>query len=65
MGELKFEILDLKLTSRSTSTVKGKWELIRENDNPNGLFWLDINKFEKDWLITKDSTILFEINRPL
>ena len=65
MGELKFEILDLKLTSSSTSTVKGKWELIRENDNPNGMFWLDINKFEKDWLITKDSTISFEINRLL
>lgn len=65
MGEFKYEILDLKLTSSSTSTVKGKWELIRENDNPNGLFWLDINKFEKDWLITKDSTISFEINRPL
>jgi hypothetical protein len=53
MGEFKFEILDLKLTSSSTSTVKGKWELIRENDNPNGMFCLDINKFEKDWLITK------------
>jgi len=59
MGEFKFEILDLKLTSSSTSTVKGKWDLIRENDNPNGMFWLDINKFEKDWLITKDSTISF------
>ena len=65
MGKLNFEILDLKLTSNSTSTMKGKWELIRENDNPNGLFWLDINKFEKEWLITKDSTISFEINRPL
>ena len=65
MGKLNFEILDLKLTSNSTSTMKGKWELIRENDNPNGLFWLDINKFEKEWLIIKDSTISFEINRPL
>ena len=65
MGEFKFEILDLKLTSISTSTVKGKWELIRENDNPNGLFWLAIDKIDANWLITKDSTISFEINIPL
>ena len=65
MGEFKFEILDLKLTSSSTSTVKGKWELIRENDNPNGLFWLAIDKIDANWLIIKDSTISFEINIPL
>ena len=65
MGEFKFEILDLKLTSSSTSTVKGKWELIREKDNPNGIFWLDIDKFDKDWLITKDSTVSFDVNTPL
>ena len=65
MGKLNFEILDLKLTSNSTSTMKGKWELIRERDNPNGLFWLDLQKFDENWLITKDSTVSFEINRPL
>ena len=65
MGELKFEFLDVKLISKNTASLKGIWELIRESDNPNGLFWLDLQKFEKDWLITKDSTISFEINRPL
>ena len=30
MGELNFEILDLKLISKTTATLKGKWELIRE-----------------------------------
>ena len=65
MGELKFQILDLKLISKTTATLKGKWELIREKDNPNGIFWLDIDKFDKDWLITKDSTLSFEINTPL
>jgi len=64
MGELKFQILDLKLVSKTTATLKGKWELLREKDNPNGLFWLDIDKFDNDWLITKDSTISFEINAP-
>ena len=65
MGKLKFEILDLKLVSKTTASLKGKWELIREKDNPNGIFWLDIDKFDKDWLITKDSTVSFEINIPL
>jgi hypothetical protein len=64
MGKLKFQILDLKLISKTTATLKGKWELIREKDNPNGIFWLDIDKFDKDWLITKDSTLSFEINTP-
>ena len=59
MGELRFEILNLKLISKTTATLKGKWELIRQNDHPNGLFWLDIEKFDNNWLITKDSTISF------
>ena len=64
MGKFRFEILDLKLISKTTATLKGKWELIREKDHPNGLFWLDIDKFDESWLITKDSTISFEINIP-
>jgi len=64
MGELKFEILDLKLISKTTARLKGKWKLLREKDYPNGIFWLDIDKFDKDWLITKDSTISLEINTP-
>ena len=65
MGKLNFEFLDLKLISKNTASLKGKWELIRESDNPNGVFWLDLQKFDKKWLITKDSTISFEINTPL
>ena len=65
MGELKFEILNLKLISKTTATLKGKWELIRQNDHPNGLFWLDIEKFDNNWLITKDSTVSFDINNPI
>ena len=64
MGKFRFEILDLKLISKNTAVLKGKWELIRINDHPNGLFWLDLEKFDENWLITKDSTISFEINIP-
>lgn len=61
-GKLKFDILDLKLISKTTSTLKDKWELIRVKDNPNGLVWLDIGKFDNNWLITKYSRIAFEMN---
>ena len=65
MGELRFEILNLKLISKTTATLKGKWELIRQKDHPNGLFWLNIEKFDNNWLITKDSTVSFDINNPI
>ena len=59
MGKFKFEIVDIKLISDTTSTLFGKWELIREKGHPNGLFWLNLEKFDENWLITKDSTISF------
>ena len=65
MGELRFEILNLKLISKTTATLKGKWELIRQKDHPNGLFWLDIEKFDNNCLITKDSTVSFKFNNPI
>ena len=58
MGEFRFEILDVRLTSTTTSNLFGKWELIRK-DHPNGLFYLDLEKFDENWLITKDSTVSF------
>ena len=57
MGEFKFDIYDVKLTSKRTAILNGKWELTRMNDNPKGEFWLDLEKFDKNWLIVKDSTI--------
>ena len=57
MGELKFEFLNVKINSDSTTAqLKGCWELIRKEDNPKGEFWLDLKKFNDNWLIIKDST---------
>ena len=39
MGEFKFKILNLKLISKNTEKLNGKWEIIREKDLPNGVFW--------------------------
>tara|TARA_B110000116_G_scaffold215727_1_gene192458 strand:+ start:121 stop:546 length:426 start_codon:yes stop_codon:yes gene_type:complete len=60
MGEFRFEILDIELTSKKTAILNGKWKLIRINDHPKGFFWLDLEKFDENWLITKDSTISFD-----
>ena len=59
MGEFRFEIFDIKLTSKKTAVLNGKWELTRINDNPKGEFWLDLEKIDKNWLIVKDSTTSF------
>ena len=56
MGKLKFQIFDIILASDTTATLDGSWELIRKNDNPRGLFYLNLQKFNDTWLITKDST---------
>ena len=56
MGEFRFELLDVNLTSDTTATLNGKWELIRINDNPKGSFILNFQKIENNWLIIKDYT---------
>ena len=56
MGELSFEILDVKLTSDTTAFLDGEWELIRKNDNPKGSFILKFQKIENSWLIIRDYT---------
>jgi len=54
MGEFSFEILDVKLTSDTTATLNGKWELIRKNDNPKGSFTYIFKKIKNNWLIISD-----------
>ena len=56
MGELNFEILDVKLTSDTTAVLNGEWELIRINDNPKGCFILNFQKIDNNWLIIRDYT---------
>ena len=54
MGEFRFELLDVNLTSDTTATLNGKWELIRINDNPKGSFTYIFKKIENNWLIISD-----------
>ena len=59
MGRLEFKILNISLESKKKAKLKGEWRLIRQPDNASGKFWLDLNKFDRNWLIVKDSTISF------
>jgi hypothetical protein len=57
MGQLKFDFLNVKINPDSISAnLTGSWELIRKEDNPKGEFWLNLEKFDNNWLIVKDST---------
>ena len=53
MGKLEFKILNISLESEKKAKLKGEWRLIRQPDNPSGKFWLDLNKFDRNWLIIK------------
>jgi len=55
MGKLEFNVIKLE-TNNKTAYMLGKWNLIRENDNPNGYFTLYWKKINKKWVITIDHT---------
>ena len=57
MGKFNYNIIDIRITSKTTALLNGTWKLIRKNDNPEGKFWLELESFNGKWLITKDSTI--------
>ena len=60
MGKLKFELLHISVSSDNVSKhLKGCWELIRNEDNPKGEFFLELKKIDGNWKITKDSTISY------
>lgn len=55
MGKLEFNVIKLEVNGNSAFML-GKWNLIRENDNPNGHFALYWKKINGKWLITIDHT---------
>lgn len=55
MGKLQFEIIKLEVNN-NTAYMLGKWNLVREADNPKGYFTLYWKKINDKWLITIDHT---------
>ncbi len=54
MGQLEFDILKIETLGMDYCLVTGKWKLIRESDEPNGLFTLIWKRFGSDWKIIYD-----------
>ncbi|MDA9120531.1 nuclear transport factor 2 family protein [Flavobacteriales bacterium] len=54
MGKLEFDILNLEPMGTENYLVTGKWKLIREADEPNGLFTLIWKRFGDEWKIIYD-----------
>jgi len=55
IGKLEFKVIKLE-TNNKTAYMLGKWNLIREKDNPNGCFTLYWKKINKKWVITIEHT---------
>ena len=50
MGKLKFELLHIYVSSDNVcADLKGYWELIRNEDNPKGEFFLELKKIDGNW----------------
>jgi len=56
MGQLKFDILELKALSKDHCIMHGRFTLIRKEDKPTGYFTLIWQKVDGQWLITTDHT---------
>jgi hypothetical protein len=56
MGRLEFTDLDIRVMGPDDALAFGKWRLFRENDEPHGLFTLQLRRFDEGWRIVHDHT---------
>lgn len=56
MGKLQFDILKLDILSADAAILIGRYTLIREKDQPTGLFTLVWKKIDGKWVIISDQT---------
>ena len=54
MGKLEFDILNVEPMGAENYLVTGNWKLVREADEPNGLFTLIWKRFGNEWKIIYD-----------
>jgi ketosteroid isomerase-like protein len=59
MGTVSFSDLEVHLTCSDAAYVVGKFHLVREADQPSGVFSLDFRKFPEGWRIVLDHTTAF------
>lgn len=56
MGELVFSEIDVTLLGDEAALAFGRWELVRAEDRPRGLFSLVLRRFPEGWRIVHDHT---------
>ncbi|NNE27174.1 MAG: DUF4440 domain-containing protein [Saprospiraceae bacterium] len=56
MGQLIFDLIDLRLITKDVAILNGKFTLIRAADTPSGYFTLVWQKVNNQWLIQADHT---------
>jgi ketosteroid isomerase-like protein len=59
MGTVSFSDLEIHLTCPDAAYVVGKFHLVRDSDQPSGVFSLDFRKFPEGWRIVLDHTTAF------
>jgi uncharacterized protein (TIGR02246 family) len=59
MGHLTFSDLEVRVTCPDAAIVVGQYHLVREKDNPSGIFSLDFRRFSDGWKIILDHTTAF------
>lgn len=56
MGRLTFDQLQIDVLGPDAALVRGRWQLVRKDDRPGGLFTLVFRKFPGGWRIIHDHT---------
>jgi len=56
MGQLTFDIIQVKILDPTNAFVMGGWRLKREKDEPGGYFTLWFRKINGEWKIVCDHT---------
>ena len=56
MGQLSFSNLEIQTTCPDAAYVIGEFHLVREDDNPSGVFTLNFRRFPEGWRIVAAHT---------
>ena len=57
LGQVSFSELKVEKLGKDHALIKGRWNLIRESEDPlGGLFSLILRRFDEGWKITHDHT---------
>jgi ketosteroid isomerase-like protein len=56
MGDLAFSEIEVTLLGDEAALAFGRWELVRADDRPRGLFSLVLRRYPEGWRIIHDHT---------